>query len=75
MTLAVTCTRASDKCQREKRKTINGEDLIWALSALEFDDYLEPLRIYLAKFKESEKAAAGNSGKGGSGGQGSHAGS
>ncbi|KAF7130647.1 hypothetical protein RHSIM_Rhsim10G0132000 [Rhododendron simsii] len=25
---------ASDKCQREKRKTINGEDIIWAITLL-----------------------------------------
>ncbi|KAL0864801.1 hypothetical protein Bca101_043919 [Brassica carinata] len=25
-------TRASDKCQKEKRKTVNGEDLLWAMS-------------------------------------------
>ncbi|CAN1198072.1 Nuclear transcription factor Y subunit B-7, partial [Linum perenne] len=25
---------ASDKCQREKRKTINGDDIIWAITTL-----------------------------------------
>jgi nuclear transcription Y subunit beta len=68
--------RASDRCQREKRKTINGDDLLWAITALEFAEYVEPLRIYLAKFKESEKVAAGGSATGKAGGatagQGSH---
>lgn len=33
--------RASDKCQREKRKTVNGDDLIWAMTTLGFDEYIE----------------------------------
>lgn len=44
--------RASDKCQREKRKTITGDDLLWAMCTLGFDDYIEPLKLYLAKFRE-----------------------
>jgi nuclear transcription Y subunit beta len=43
---------ASDKCQREKRKTINGDDLLWAMTTLGFEDYVEPLKIYLQKFRE-----------------------
>ena len=48
-------SEASDKCQQEKRKTINGDDLLWAMSALGFDKYIEPLKIYLAKYRESVK--------------------
>ena len=44
--------RASDKCQREKRKTINGDDLLWAMDTLGFEEYVEPLKIYLQKYKE-----------------------
>ncbi|PRW57251.1 Nuclear transcription factor Y subunit B-3 [Chlorella sorokiniana] len=50
-------SEASDKCQREKRKTVNGDDLIWAMTTLGFDDYIEPLKAYLAKFREAEKKA------------------
>ncbi len=50
--LPVQCHRASDKCQREKRKTINGDDLLWAMSTLGFEEYVEPLKIYLHKFRE-----------------------
>jgi hypothetical protein len=46
--------RASDKCQREKRKTINGEDLLWAMSTLGFEEYVEPLKVYLMKYRETE---------------------
>ena len=51
---------ASDKCQREKRKTINGDDLLWAMTTLGFEDYVEPLKHYLHKFREieGERAAA-----------------
>lgn len=36
----------------EKRKTINGEDILFAMSALGFDNYVEPLKIYLQKYRE-----------------------
>ncbi|CAH8354918.1 unnamed protein product [Eruca vesicaria subsp. sativa] len=45
---------ASDKCQREKRKTINGDDLLWAMTTLGFEDYVEPLKVYLQKYREVE---------------------
>ena len=45
-------SEASDKCLQEKRKTINGEDILWALSALGFDQYISPLNAYLEKYKE-----------------------
>ncbi|KAH1129187.1 hypothetical protein J1N35_000565 [Gossypium stocksii] len=45
---------ASDKCQREKRKTINGDDLLWAMMTLGFEEYVEPLKIYLLKYREME---------------------
>lgn len=46
-------SEASDKCQREKRKTINGDDILWAMSTLGFDKYIEPLKIYLARYRET----------------------
>ncbi|XP_010261127.1 PREDICTED: nuclear transcription factor Y subunit B-3-like [Nelumbo nucifera] len=45
---------ASDKCQREKRKTINGDDLLWAMTTLGFENYVGPLKIYLNKYREIE---------------------
>ncbi|XP_062096089.1 nuclear transcription factor Y subunit B-7 [Humulus lupulus] len=45
---------ASDKCQREKRKTINGDDIIWAITTLGFENYVSPLKIYLEKYREIE---------------------
>lgn len=48
-------SEASDKCQLEKRKTINGDDLLWAMNTLGFDQYGAPLQVYLTKFRESVK--------------------
>ncbi|KAF5737864.1 hypothetical protein HS088_TW13G00755 [Tripterygium wilfordii] len=45
---------ASDKCQREKRKTINGDDLLWAMTTLGFENYVVPLKVYLNKYREIE---------------------
>ncbi|EHA8587960.1 nuclear transcription factor Y subunit B-3 [Cocos nucifera] len=45
-------SEASDKCQREKRKTINGDDLLWAMGTLGFEDYVEPLKLYLQLYRE-----------------------
>ena len=48
-------SEASDKCLSDKRKTINGDDLIHGLSALGFDHYKNILKVYLDKHKESVK--------------------
>uniref|UniRef100_A0A182XLB9 Nuclear transcription factor Y subunit beta n=1 Tax=Anopheles quadriannulatus TaxID=34691 RepID=A0A182XLB9_ANOQN len=45
-------SEASDRCHMEKRKTINGEDILCAMYALGFDNYIEPLKLYLSKYKE-----------------------
>ncbi|KAM0003723.1 putative transcription factor Hap3/NF-YB family [Helianthus debilis subsp. tardiflorus] len=56
-------SEASDKCQREKRKTVNGDDLLWAMATLGFEDYIEPLKSYLTRYREMEGDTKG-SGKG-----------
>ncbi|KAG8374262.1 hypothetical protein BUALT_Bualt11G0113300 [Buddleja alternifolia] len=63
-------SEASDKCQREKRKTVNGDDLLWAMATLGFENYIDPLKVYLARYREgdtkgSAKAADGSSRKDG----------
>ena len=37
---------------KEKRKTINGDDLIWSLGTLGFEEYVEPLKHYLKLYRE-----------------------
>ncbi|XP_073152620.1 nuclear transcription factor Y subunit B-4-like [Henckelia pumila] len=46
---------ASSKCSQEKRKTMNGGDICWALGSLGFDDYAEALKRYLHKYREAEE--------------------
>ncbi|XP_050226417.1 nuclear transcription factor Y subunit B-8-like [Mercurialis annua] len=53
-------SEASDKCQREKRKTINGDDLLWAMATLGFEDYIDPLKIYLTRYREMEGDSKGS---------------
>ncbi|RWS11424.1 nuclear transcription factor Y subunit beta-like protein [Dinothrombium tinctorium] len=48
-------SEASDRCHQEKRKTINGEDILFAMSTLGFDNYVEPLKLYLQKYREAMK--------------------
>lgn len=45
-------SRASDKCKLEKRKTINGDDLLYAMNALGFERYTEPLRSFLNRYRD-----------------------
>ncbi|XP_039024750.1 nuclear transcription factor Y subunit B-1-like [Hibiscus syriacus] len=53
-------SEASDKCQKEKRKTINGDDLCSAMATLGFEDYIDPLKIYLARYRELEGDTKGS---------------
>ncbi|XP_014480522.1 PREDICTED: nuclear transcription factor Y subunit beta [Dinoponera quadriceps] len=48
-------SEASDRCHMEKRKTINGEDILFAMTTLGFDNYVEPLKMYLQKYREATK--------------------
>ena len=47
-------SEAQDRCLLEKRKTINGEDLIHSMSALGFENYSQVLKIYLAKLRQHQ---------------------
>ncbi|TRX93189.1 hypothetical protein FHL15_006057 [Xylaria flabelliformis] len=38
----------------EKRKTVNGEDILFAMTSLGFENYAEALKIYLTKYRESQ---------------------
>lgn len=49
---------ASDKCHKENRKTVNGDDICWALSALGFDNYAEAILRYVHKYREFERERA-----------------
>ncbi|TFK78188.1 histone-fold-containing protein, partial [Polyporus arcularius HHB13444] len=50
-------SEAAEKCQMEKRKTIGGEDILYAMVTLGFDDYVETLKIHLAKLRQVRAAS------------------
>ncbi|KAJ6741434.1 CCAAT-BINDING TRANSCRIPTION FACTOR-RELATED [Salix viminalis] len=47
-------SEANERCQREQRKTVTAEDVLYAMSKLGFDDYIEPLTIYLHRYRDLE---------------------
>lgn len=49
-------SEASERCANEKRKTMNGEDILWAMTNLGFDNYIEPLKIFLHKYRDASKS-------------------
>lgn len=53
--IAFVTSEAGERCQQEKRKTINGEDIVWAMEALGFDQYSQLMKLYLQKYKEVTK--------------------
>ncbi|KAL3848658.1 hypothetical protein ACJIZ3_010540 [Penstemon smallii] len=44
-------SEATQKCDREYRRTIRAEDVISAMEALGFHDYKEPLDLFLKKYR------------------------
>ncbi|WCJ23515.1 Nuclear transcription factor Y subunit B [Euphorbia peplus] len=57
---------ASERCRKERRKTVNGDDVCWAMVSLGFDDHEGPLRRYLEKYREIEGDRSANQEKGSS---------
>jgi len=52
-------SEASEKCHQEKRKTVNGEDILFAMTSLGFENYAEALKIYLSKYREQTQSTRG----------------
>jgi nuclear transcription Y subunit beta len=68
-------SEASDRLSEDKRKTITGDDVIDAMRALGFDNYVEFLLVYLKKYRLSSKGGKNGEGeRGGGGGGGGSAG-
>lgn len=49
---------ASERCRRDRRKTINGDDICHAMRSLGLDHYADAMRRYLQRYRESEELAA-----------------
>ncbi|MCD7456620.1 Nuclear transcription factor Y subunit B-5 [Datura stramonium] len=62
--IAFVTGEASEKCRKEKRKTVNGDDVCWAMGNLGFDDYAELLKRYLHRYRELEGQKLANQNKG-----------
>ena len=52
-------SEACDRCRGGNRKTINGDDLLFALNQLGFEHYIANLQAYYSKYKEAQKHAEG----------------
>ena len=46
-------SEACDKCLGERRKTISGDDILYAMVTLGFEKYVEPLKVYLGRYRET----------------------
>ncbi|KAJ3191746.1 hypothetical protein HK101_007439 [Irineochytrium annulatum] len=57
--IAFVTSEASDRCAQEKRKTVNGDDILWAMQSLGFENYNETLKLYLQKYRETTKMEKG----------------
>jgi nuclear transcription Y subunit beta len=49
--VAFVTNEAAEICSGEKRKTVNGQDILHALTSLGLENYAEILKIYLAKYR------------------------
>ena len=59
--IAFITSEASFQCKNQKRKTVNGEDILWALGQVGFDDYKTILQEYLNKYKQVIHSLSKNS--------------
>ncbi len=63
-------SEAAEKCQMEKRKTIGGEDILYAMVTLGFENYAESLKIHLSKLRQVRTSCSVLLGEMGAGGAG-----
>ncbi|XP_078440741.1 nuclear transcription factor Y subunit B-4-like isoform X2 [Wolffia australiana] len=56
--IGIVTSEAATKCIKEKRKTVNGDDICWALGALGLDDLARATTRYLEKHRLSEAEMA-----------------
>jgi nuclear transcription Y subunit beta len=38
--------------QTQRKRPFNDDDLLWAMATLGFEDYIELLKVYLARYRE-----------------------
>jgi histone H3/H4 len=52
-------SEANDKCLLEKRKTINGDDILYAMKVLGFEEFEIVCRIWLSRYRMVSGSAEG----------------
>ncbi|XP_060188823.1 nuclear transcription factor Y subunit B-3-like isoform X1 [Lycium barbarum] len=55
--------KANERCQREQRRTVTAEDVLWAMNKIGLTNYVGPLTLYLHKYREQEAESSLNSRK------------
>ena len=48
-------SEASERCNNDRRKTVNGDDILNSMACLGFVRYVPILKLYLEKYRESQK--------------------
>lgn len=46
-------SEASEKCKRERKKTISSDDIITVMNHLGFENYVVLMKVYYHKYKQS----------------------
>jgi histone H3/H4 len=46
-------SEASEKCKRERKKTISSDDILTVMNHLGFENYVVLLKVYYHKYKQS----------------------
>ncbi|PWN43000.1 histone-fold-containing protein [Ceraceosorus guamensis] len=54
--IAFLTSEAADRCLDEKRKTINGDDVLYAMRTLGFDDYEAVCNVWLSRYRMAQEA-------------------
>ncbi|KAI9794723.1 MAG: hypothetical protein M1833_007380 [Piccolia ochrophora] len=54
--IAFITSEAAEKIRQERRKLLDGEDVLFAMRSLGFENYAEALHIYLSKYREHQRA-------------------
>lgn len=55
--IAFITSEANERCATEKRKTINGDDVLYAMKVLGFENYEEVCRVWLSRYRMVSGAA------------------
>ena len=56
-------SEASERCNNDRRKTVNGDDILNSMACLGFDRYVPILKLYLEKYRESQKLVSNEGSK------------